>query len=157
METIYIKIPGKPIAKKTHRTKVFLKNKGGRIDVQRHTYFPQSKEATEIKRYIKAQYSGEPIDSGVFVRFVFHLPIPTTWNKTQHAMAIDGRLLPIGKPDASNLAKFYEDCMNGIVYTDDSRIIWVSPLKKYDDESYTEIYITPFSMECYARFQRMVA
>lgn len=157
MDEIYIKIPGKPIAKKTHRTKVFLKNKGGRIDVQRHTYFPQGKEASDVRKLLKDQYTGEPLDTGVFVRFLFHMPIPSTWNKTQKAMARDGRLLPIGKPDVSNLAKFYEDCMNGIIYTDDSRIIWVSPIKKYDDESYTEIFITPFSIECYARFQRLAA
>jgi len=157
MDEIYFRIPGKPIAKKTHRTKVFLKNKGGRIDVQRQTYFPQSKEASDVRKHLKDQYNSEPLDTALFVRFVFHMPIPSTWNKTQKAMALDGRLMPIGKPDVSNLAKFYEDCMNGIVYSDDSRIVWVSPLKKYDDESYTEIFITPFSLECYARFQRMAA
>lgn len=155
MDEIYINIPGKPIAKQTHRECV--KVDWVKREIRRWPYFPQAKEAAEVKKIIQAQFQGNVLDSALFVRFVFHMGVPKSWNKTQRNMALDGRILPIGKPDSSNLAKFYEDCMKGIIYSDDSRIVWVSPIKKYDDEAYTEIFITPFRFEDYQRFQGLAA
>lgn len=155
MEPIYIKIPGKPIAKQTHRECVKVDWK--QHNVRRWPYFPQAKEAAEVREIIHSQYQGDLLDSALFVRFMFHVPIPKSWSKRQKHMAIDGRILPIGKPDATNYAKFYEDCMTGIIYSDDARIVWVSPIKKYDEETYTEIHITPFRFEDYERFQGMAS
>jgi len=157
MDEIYLRIPGKPLPKKTHRSRVFVKPTGGKFEIKRHSYFPQAEEAKKVQDTIKQQYTGHPLDTGLFVRFIFHMPVPPSWSIKQTKMALDGRLLHIGKPDASNLAKFYEDCMNGIVYSDDARIVWVNPIKKYDDEAYTEIYIRKFEWELFAEFQRMVA
>lgn len=155
MQEIYIKIPGKPIAKQTHRECV--KVDWVKRDVRRWPYFPQAKEAAEVKKIIRAQYQGDILDSALFVRFVFHIGVPKSWTKAQKHKALTGTIHHISKPDASNLAKFYEDCMKGIIYTDDSIIVWVSPIKVYDDEAYTEIYITPFRIEEYQRFQGLVA
>lgn len=155
MDEIYINIPGKPIAKQTHRECVKVDWK--KHELRRWPYFPQAKEAAEVRKIIQAQYQGALLDSALFVRFVFHLGVPKSWTKTQRNMALDGRILPISKPDASNLAKFYEDCMKGIIYTDDAKIVWVSPIKKYDEQAYTEIYITPFRFEDYKRFQGLAA
>jgi len=155
MDEIYIKIPGKPIAKQTHRECV--KVDWVKRDMRRWPYFPQAKEAAEVRQIIQTQYQGDILDTAIFVRFVFHIGIPKSWTKRQKHLAQTGLLLPISKPDASNLAKFYEDCMKGIIYSDDSRIVWVSPIKKYDDEAYTEIFITPFRFEDYERFQRLAA
>lgn len=158
MEQIYIKLLGKPIAKKTHRTrtKVDVDWKSHKYKVKQWPYHPTAKEAIEVQKEIQKQYQGEPIDDALFVHFVFHMPVPKSWTIRQKNMALDGRLQPIGKPDASNLAKFYEDCMKGVIYTDDARIIWVTPIKEYDDEGYTEIFITRFNREVYERFQRLV-
>ena len=156
MDEIYIRIPGKPLPKKTHRTRVFIKPTGGKLELKRQCYFPQAEEAKKVQEIIKAQYGGPLMDDGLFVRFIFHMPIPPSWTVKQKKMALDGRLLHIKKPDASNLAKFYEDCMNGTVYSDDARIVWVNPIKVYDDEAYTEIYIRRFTWELFAEFQRMV-
>lgn len=159
MEEIYIKIPGKPLAKKTHRTnvKVDVDWIAGKYKVHRWPYFPMTEEVKETKKAIIDQYKGPLLDSGIFVRFIFHMKVPKSWSKRQTNLALDGRIFHISKPDASNLAKYYEDCMKGLVYTDDSRIVWVSPIKKYDYEDYTEIFISEFNPEDYARFQGLVA
>ncbi len=157
MDEIYLRIPGKPIAKKTHRYVYRWRNQGGKLNVKPHSYFPQKEEQEKVRAIIKAQYRGKPLDTALFVQFIFHMPIPVAWNATQKIFARDGRLLPIGRPDATNLAKFYEDCMNGIVYTDDSRIVWVTPIKKYDDETYTEIIIRRFEWQQFTEFQRVAA
>lgn len=158
MQQIYLKILGKPIAKKTHRTrtKAEVDWKTRQYKVKQWSYHPTSKEALQVQKILRDQYQNEPLNDPLFVHFVFHMPVPKSWTARQKNMALDGRLQPIGKPDASNLAKFYEDCMKGIIYTDDSRIIWVTPVKVYDDEGYTEIFITRFDREIYERFQRLV-
>ena len=46
------------------------------------------------------------------------------------------------RPDVDNFVEFYMDCMNKLVYLDDSQVIELSATKEYDDkESYTEIII----------------
>lgn len=155
MEEIYLRIDGKPIAKKTHRQAV--KINWAKHDVRKWSYFPQAKEAEKVRQIIKAQYNGNPIDTALCVYFIFHLPMSPRWAARQKKMAKEGRILPIGRPDATNLAKFYEDCMNGIIYTDDAQIITPIPVKRYDDEAFTEIFITEFKWEDYQRFQGVVA
>ncbi len=158
MIDIYLNIPGKPLAKKTHRdrVKVNVRWDQKKYAVQRWSYFPQSTEAKKVREVMRTQYNSDLLDCGLFVSFIFHLKIPKSWSKPQKTQARAGTLLPLGKPDASNLAKFYEDCMNGIIYSDDARIIWTSPIKKYDDEEFTEIYIQRFCYEDYERFQGLL-
>ena len=44
--------------------------------------------------------------------------------------------------DVDNYVKFYMDCMNKLVYLDDSQVIELRATKEYSDkESYTEIII----------------
>ncbi len=67
-----------------------------------------------------------------------------------------GLLHHIMKPDASNLAKFYEDCMRGVVFTDDSVVVWISPVKLFSDEPRTEIFVKPFNYEEYCLFKQAI-
>ncbi len=78
MDEIYIKIPGKPIAKQTHRecVKVDWINH----NVRRWPYFPQAKEAKEVKKILQDQYKGDILDTALFVRLVFHIGIPKSWS-----------------------------------------------------------------------------
>lgn len=151
MVEIFLTIPGKPIAKKTHRTRADVD--WHRRTVKQVSWFPQRKEADDISLLMRSQYSGPLIDYGVFVIFEFYMPIPKRWSKAQKQKARDGTLHHMVKPDASNLGKFYEDCMTGVIFTDDSRIVWAPPIKLYHDEPRTEILIKPFDYEEYCRFQ----
>lgn len=152
MEEIFLIIPGKPIAKKTHRTRAAVNWKCQ--TVQQFQWFPQRKEADSISILMRSQYKGPLIDRSVYVRFEFYMPIPQRWNKDQKHKARTGILHHMVKPDVSNLTKFYEDCMKGAILTDDSLIVWSPPIKLYDDNPRTEILIKPFDYEEYMRFQQ---
>lgn len=152
MEEIFLTIPGKPISKQTHRNayKVDWKNK----EVKSWNWFPQRAEANDVSNIMRSQYNGPLIDEGVFIIFEFYMPIPTRWSKDLKEKARNGILHHMVKPDSSNLVKFYEDCMNGVIIFDDSRVIWGPPIKLYADIPRTEILIKPFKYEDYIRFKQ---
>ena len=103
---------------------------------------------------MRSQYNGPLIDEGVFIVFEFYMPIPKRWSKALKEKARNGTLHHMVKPDTSNLVKFYEDCMKGVILYDDSRVVWAPPIKLYDDNPRTEILIRSFDYEEYLRFQQ---
>lgn len=152
MKEIFLTIPGKPIAKKTHRDSCKINWKTQ--EVKRWRRFPQSEEAKDISIEMKSQYDGPLLDEGVFIIFEFYMPIPKRWNLKFKEKAKRGTMHHLVKPDASNLAKFYEDCMSGVILHDDSRIVWATPIKLYSCKPRTEILIKPFDYEEYCLFQK---
>ena len=75
------------------------------------------------------------------VHFTFHMPIAQSGSIQLKNMKEWGLIHHTGKPDCSNLIKFYEDCANGILFGDDSQITSGSFKKKYSKNPRTEIEI----------------
>jgi Holliday junction resolvase RusA-like endonuclease len=71
-----------------------------------------------------------PIDVCVTMILRAVYPIPKSWSQAKRIRAITGEIKPGVKPDLSNVAKAWEDAMNGIVYTDDSLIVEYGHFKK---------------------------
>ena len=86
-----------------------------------------SKEISEAKSF------------GVY--FYFYFEPPKSWSKKKQHAAIHGDIPHTCKPDIDNLVKFYLDCMNKIIFNDDSQVIHLSAQKFYADESKTVIKI----------------
>ena len=49
----------------------------------------------------------------------------------------------IVRPDCTNMQKFYEDCLKGIVIADDSQVVESIARKRYSDHPRTVITIKP--------------
>lgn len=131
---IEIWIAGRPIPKMRQRT---LKTG--------HSYDPQHLLKRRIRDVIwhewRTQYHGI-IANGkpVIVTYEFDFRPPASWSMKKQLEAIELRYHTI-KPDVSNLVKFYEDVMNGIVFHDDSQIIEVVAEKQYAAQDGTKIQI----------------
>jgi Holliday junction resolvase RusA-like endonuclease len=67
-----------------------------------------------------------PFDGACRVRINAHFPIPASWSKKKRAAAAHHA----SKPDADNILK-QMDALNGIVFTDDSRLADVRVVKLY--------------------------
>lgn len=109
------------------------------------TYTP--KKTQEYEKYVKmcwfAKYGGiQPSEQSLEVNIVFYLPIPKSVNKKQRAEMLDGRIKHTKKPDIDNLIKSVLDALNGIAYSDDSKIIKVAAEKQYSEKPRTEIQIS---------------
>jgi Holliday junction resolvase RusA-like endonuclease len=51
------------------------------------------------------------------------LPAPASWSKKRRAMAIQGKLWPVVRPDLSNYLDAILDGCNSVVWSDDSQIV----------------------------------
>ena len=128
----HLTIDGVPVAK-------------GRPRLGRYgTYTP--KKTQEYEEYVKmcwvAKYGGvQPLQQSLEVNVVFYLPIPKSVNKKQRAEMLDGKIKHTKKPDIDNLIKSVLDALNGIAYSDDSKIIRVAAEKQYSEKPKTELII----------------
>lgn len=46
------------------------------------------------------------------------------------------------RPDLDNLIKFVKDCLNGVVYQDDSQVFSIQAEKRYSEDPKTEVFIS---------------
>lgn len=88
-----------------------------------NVYTPTKTRAFEkfVRDFIAVHYKKEPITSPVSINVVFSLQRPKTCDREK----------PSVKPDLSNLLKAVEDAANGILWKDDSQIVFVQAEKVY--------------------------
>ena len=86
--------------------------------------------------------SFKPFDTAINVNIVVRRSIPKSFSKKARAAALSGDLRPITKPDAENYSKGICDALNGILWTDDSRITDLHVHKIYSDNPGVEVYVT---------------
>lgn len=125
-----ITIPGKPIAKKRPR---FFR-RGNHVGTYNAQETEEGRWILEAKGQIKAAIEGAVIATMEFV-----MPIPKSLRKRDVALLEAGQYYHTKKPDASNLVKFAEDCLNGLAWKDDSQIVKLTVTKRYGKEPQTKI------------------
>jgi Holliday junction resolvase RusA-like endonuclease len=67
------------------------------------------------------------------MRAVF--PVPASWSEKKRQQALMGILKPGKKPDLDNIAKAWNDALNGVVYRDDSLIVRMTLDKRYGPQA----------------------
>jgi len=91
--------------------------------------FFEQPEQVDWKRTVVAQVlpvkPETPSDNPLCVRAIFFVQRPMSAPKRVR--------YPAKKPDCSNLIKSLEDCLNGIVWKDDSRIVDLIVSKRFDE------------------------
>ena len=104
-------------------------------------YDPSAKDKKIAYKEIKEQFTGEPYTDALRITFTFNIKRPKShWNK--YSLKPSAPIYHTKRPDIDNYVKFYMDCMNKVVYLDDSQVIELSAKKIYNDkESFTEIVI----------------
>lgn len=73
----------------------------------------------------------EPIDSEIGLDLTFYMPIPKSMPKRNLVTAEAEKMPMIKKPDLDNLMKAAIDPLNGVFWTDDSRIALKKARKLY--------------------------
>lgn len=104
----------------------------------------QSRYESKITVLIKQYRPEKPIVGAIELRVICYLPIPKSKSKKWKEAALNGEILPTGKPDCSNLLKNCEDIMEGIFYRNDSQIVRETASKYYSDEPRWEITLEDF-------------
>lgn len=106
-----------------------------------HTYSPRAKEKEYAIWQLKAQHNAAPVAGPIQLDFLFHMPIPARTSKKMKRQMLEGRVHHLSKPDTSNLIKFAEDCLKGIVFIDDAQVFAVSGKKIFSETPKTIIKV----------------
>jgi len=125
-EPITISLAGDPQGKGRARHTV----RGGFV----RTYTPEKTRTYEgmiRTAAMEAMGSRPPIEQPVefVMRAVF--AVPASWSEKKRAAAMGERIKPGKKPDLDNIAKAWNDALNGVVYRDDSLIVRMTLDKRY--------------------------
>ena len=127
-------IPGKPIAKARPR----FYRRGKFVG----TYNSQETEEGRFLLECQSQLEGHELITGpISLTVCFRMPRPKGHYGTGRNA---GKLKPsapdlhIKKPDLDNMLKFVKDCLNGIVWKDDSQVFSVVADKYYADHDIPE-------------------
>ena len=138
-------VPGVPVEKRIQAR--VMGATGARKFVQ--FYNPKARETESVKYLLtRTIYSrlapgrryeiyGGPCE----IRCLFNMPIPKSYPKSKRALIMAGKLQHVKKPDTSNLVKFIEDCLVGVVIVDDRQVINITAAKRYSDAPGTVIII----------------
>ena len=144
---MHIVVPGKPIAKK--RPRFFAKaTPSGKII---SGTYKDDKEQTEegkfllslteqIKNHNIEDFYGKPL----FVEFTFVFVRPKSHfgsGKNANVLKPSAPYYHVVKPDCDNAVKYCKDCMNKVVYGDDSQVVGETAWKVYGEKEETKITI----------------
>ena len=83
-------------------------------------------------------------DKAVKMTILAYFAIPKSFSKKKQNEAIEGRISPLTKPDADNIAKIICDALNDIAYKDDTRIVELTIIKKYASEPKVKITLCEY-------------
>lgn len=100
----------------------------------KRSFNPRFKEKDFVCYHVSKQYNGEVLEGPVSVTYDFYLPIPSSISKKQKAKILSGEILHVKRKDCTNMVKFYEDCIKGIVFRDDSQVVESIARKHYSEQ-----------------------
>lgn len=143
-------IPGIPIPKKRPR----FSTRGGFM----RTYDTQHSEKNTViaivKQIIRQALDGESKQTAIDtsnlasaeffdMSLTFHRPIPESCSTAERNAKLWGFDKCTTKPDVDNLGKFYLDCFNNQLYSDDRLVISMQSAKSYTRNPRVEVDIMP--------------
>ena len=81
------------------------------------------------------------------VEFVMRaiFPVPASWSGRKRERALLGEIKPGKKPDLDNVAKAWNDALNGVVYRDDALICRMTLDKRYGPQALVVVTVRPLA------------
>lgn len=129
----FLEILGDPIPLMRHRS--FLCGKHIR------SFDPQTKQKEQVRWQLRSQFTDELITVPIALEVKFYMKIPKSTSKVRTKEMIQGKIHHIKRPDIDNLLKFVLDCMNGVIFKDDSQVCVIHAEKIYAEKGHTIIRI----------------
>ena len=129
MKAVMFMVPGKPQGKARARTFYHPEaNKHVSMTPERTVLYENLiKECYMLAADNMYLEAGVPVKLCVAAQF---LP-PKRVSKKKRLDMLEGRILPLKKPDMDNIVKAVADALNGVAYHDDTQIVLVQAKKVY--------------------------
>jgi Holliday junction resolvase RusA-like endonuclease len=103
-------------------------------------YDKRAPEKRATRYLIAQQYKDPPFDGYTHLFFTFTFKVPKSASKAKKADMLARKIVPT-RSDCTNLQKFYEDCLKGIVITDDRNVEIITSQKLYGEKGHVTIEI----------------
>lgn len=97
---------------------------------------------SEAQRIYEMDKAFAPIDGPCCMTLTIGRSVPKSWSKKKQAMAIKGEIRPTSKPDLDNYIKGILDAINTVIVKDDSRVVGINAIKRYQSSPGVDIVIT---------------
>jgi len=108
-------------------------------------------KSKDYKQYVKltaAQHRPEKLIEGEIELVVdVYRSIPKSMSKKKRALALEGKLRPITKPDVDNYVKGVKDGISGVIWEDDKQVVSLTVRKWYSDAPKVVVKITEIKEE----------
>ena len=137
MTPITFFVPGKPQTAGSKRA--FVIRRGGQYTGRAIVTDdnPKSRDwKTDVGIMAKLSYAGQPLTGPIELDLTFYLDRPKGHYRTgkyAESLRPSAPTHPTTKPDLLKLARGVEDALTGIVWRDDSQIVWERLQKRYVD------------------------
>ena len=95
----------------------------------------------ELSQIARLHYRDDLLDGALEVEISFYRPVQKSLSKKERARRLSGEHRPTVKPDLDNYIKSTLDALNGILWTDDARIVDLHAHKYYSDRPRIEITV----------------
>lgn len=135
---ITITIPGKPYAKKRHRS-YYNKNMGRAVSVNPE----ENRMFEDTVRSLAVPAFRQPIEGAVQLDVTFIFAPAVSWSKKRRADRIGQ--LHVQKPDTDNLIKAVKDGLNRIAWRDDAQVAIEHSRKVWGEVAETIITVSEVS------------
>jgi Holliday junction resolvase RusA-like endonuclease len=153
MNQITFTIPGPPRGKQRART---VRNRHtGRVmsftpdettkyeDLVRWSFVDATRRGPDLSfDHDNRKRIDDPHDGPIEMEITAVYPIPASWSERRKGSALSGAIRPTVKPDLDNIVKIVADALNGLAYTDDSRVVEVIVRKRYGSNPRCEVKLT---------------
>lgn len=108
-------------------------------------YNPRGEEKNKTQWIIRSQYRERPVENPVILIFNIYFAFPKNISAKKKLKMLNGKIIPT-RMDLSNMIKFYEDCLKGIVIEDDRYVAGITAQKNYDEKDKILITILPLNL-----------
>lgn len=114
----------------------------------RNSYSQNYKRKHQAQWQIKAQFNQkEAIKGPVRLEMTFHMKIPNATSCIKRKQMLNNIIMHSSRPDTTNLIKYAEDCLTGIVIEDDNQCVEIHAQKVYGEIEKTVIKVTEISRQ----------
>jgi len=147
-EPVTISLLGQPQGKGRARSFMYRKKQTGLLAIGHHTPERTTTYEGMIRTAAMQELGNCPaFDCPVEITLRAIFPVPASWSERKRQKAITGEIKPGKKPDLDNIAKAWNDALNGVVYRDDSLICRMTLDKRYGPQALVAVTVKPIGGE----------
>ncbi len=106
-----------------------------------HYYDPNQKDQESMRWQIRPYAPKDPLTGPISLYLTFLVPIPKSVSKVMRRQMIEGKILPIKRPDFDNLSYIVVNAMKDLIYVDDSQVVDATIQKRYSEDPKTIVKI----------------